>query len=291
MRLIEWVKSTPTLLVGFLTLTGAIITFVFSVREYPYLIAVILVILLALFNLILFTYIYFSKKLSPNQDGTYIYRFKKKYRRLVFIWNLVVAISIILLFAKQPTRIFLINVFRGIPIVQAHVIIAKFDSHAVSKTFLVSRRLITDLKDRLKAHGLNDITVKTIANSLDEDTVKIMGKERTIKAIVWGWYDDSGIEVHIFLGGDQQLESSRVNRTSTKRVPWRLLGESDAQIDLTVKEVLPNNVSFLSLFIIGHLYYMENEYLLGRQAFDAAMEEMPKNVQLKNNALVQFFLA
>ena len=89
MRLIEWVKSTPTLLVGFLTLTGAIITFVFSVREYPYLIAVILVILLALFNLILFTYIYFSKKLSPNQDGTYIYRFKKNIDVLLLfgIWS------------------------------------------------------------------------------------------------------------------------------------------------------------------------------------------------------------
>jgi tetratricopeptide (TPR) repeat protein len=71
------------------------------------------------------------------------------------------------------------------------------------------------------------------------------------------------------------------------------LGESDTtnQLSFYVHDVLPSGVTFLSTFVIGHLYYLSNDYTEGHRAFDVAMENIPEGVDLRNEALLHFFRA
>lgn len=54
---------------------------------------------------------------------------------------------------------------------------------------------------------------------------------------------------------------------------------------------MPENVSFISLFVIGNLYYSSNNYAKGRLAFDAAMHNAPKTLDGKNQSTLYFFRA
>ncbi len=175
--------------------------------------------------------------------------------------------------------------------VAADVLIAEFDARHASRTIEVARRLETDLESRLREYGLRDVNVKVVSQPVtNEDEAQSLANTGQSKVVIWGWYDDAGIQVRIFLAGEGQAGR---DVPGTRELPLTLGGESTAELSFVVRDVLPDNVSFLSLFVIGHLYYYADQYQAGHDAFDAAMESMPdpEKVELANEALFHFFRA
>jgi tetratricopeptide (TPR) repeat protein len=171
----------------------------------------------------------------------------------------------------------------------ADVVIARFDAQYASRRIEIARRLEEDLQARLQEYGLNDITVKVVSSPVaNEDEAQSLASESGSKVVIWGWYDDLGISVRVFLVGEAQ---ARRDVVSTNDLPLELAGGSSAELAFVVHDVLPDNVSFLSLFVIGHLYYLANEYQAGHTALDAAMANIPETVALENEALLHFFSA
>lgn len=71
--------------------------------------------------------------------------------------------------------------------------------------------------------------------------------------------------------GIQANTNKAVSKKSIiQRIPFTILNKSQNEIGFVVRDSLPNNVSFISLFVIGQLYYLNNQYKLGYEAFDAA---------------------
>jgi len=177
------------------------------------------------------------------------------------------------------------------PIVPADVLIAEFDSRHASRTIEIARRVEAELQDRLKEYGLEGINVKVASQSVtNEDEAQSLVNETGSKVIIWGWYDDLGIQVRIFLAGEGRPGKEI---SGLYEIPLELGGEPSAELSFVIRDVLPDNITFLSLFVIGHLFYIANEYQAGYDAFDAAMAELPETekVVLANEAIVHFFRA
>lgn len=169
------------------------------------------------------------------------------------------------------------------------ILIAEFDERHATRTMEVARRLEADLKARLREFGLTEVSVKVVSRPVtDENEAEALAKEEKGEAVIWGWYDDLGISVQIFLTGDNQESRTSL---ATGELPFEYLGKPDADLSFIVRNVLPQNVSFLSLFVIGHLYYLANQYQAGHAAFDAAMSSIPDSVSLENEATLHFFRA
>jgi tetratricopeptide (TPR) repeat protein len=76
-------------------------------------------------------------------------------------------------------------------------------------------------------------------------------------------------------------------------IALRSAGVPDTNLSVVITEILPENVNFLSLFVIGHLEYLSNNYQLGYRAFDAAMAQIPppEKATIQNQAILHFFRA
>lgn len=123
-----------------------------------------------------------------------------------------------------------------------------------------------------------------------EDEAQQTVNQTDSKVVIWGWYDDLGIQVRLFLSGGQESGSVMPGTEVIRLLPGA--GPS-SEISVIITEILPQNVSFLSLFVIGHLAYLSNNYQTGQRAFDAAMAQIPppEKVTIQNRAILHFFRA
>lgn len=169
-----------------------------------------------------------------------------------------------------------------------NVIITELDASKATRQFELSRRLEQDLLRRLNEYGLRNVDVivsPDVVGSAEE--ARQLASSLAGKAVIWGWYDDLDVGIRIELVEETQAESL----STQTQLPLLQSSEGEQQLAVVVREVLPQNVSFLSLFVIGHLSYLANDYPTGHRAFDAAMEAMPSEAQLENPALISFFRA
>jgi len=169
------------------------------------------------------------------------------------------------------------------------ILIATFSSEFATKKRDVSQVLWDELDKEFSKVGIKNITLDTDPQIVTSKTAaQTLANERGARAIIWGVYDDESIQVNTFLTAiDQPGEMVR----GTSRIPLSTGGDPTAELSYVVDEILPDNVSFLSLFLIGHLDYLANNYEAGHAAFDAAMNNIPDDVRLANESLVYFFLA
>jgi tetratricopeptide (TPR) repeat protein len=167
------------------------------------------------------------------------------------------------------------------------VLISEFDAPAEANV-RVARRLEQNLLDTLAEQGLTGINVTVFDEPVtSRDQAQALAASTGSKVVVYGWYDDLGVNVRIYVAGGQLAGEGLLR---TREMP--LAGDDTAtELGLVVRETLPENVTFLSLFIIGHLYYENNEYQSGRLAFDAAQANLPETAALDNEALIYFFQA
>lgn len=175
----------------------------------------------------------------------------------------------------------------------ADVLIAELDArHANDSGVEIVNRLESDLKSKLRESDLGAVNVKVIRLTVStEDEARLLAQEQQSKVVIWGWYDSLGISIRIFLAGASQTGAGVAG---TGELPLNLAGQPDAQLAFFVKQELPDDVSFLSLFVIGRLFYLNDEYQAGHRAFDAAMaalRDVSDEVKLENEALLHFFTA
>jgi hypothetical protein len=79
------------------------------------------------------------------------------------------------------------------------------------------------------------------------------------------------------------------NIIDTGEISWGHVGVPNNDISFVVRNVLTANVSFLSLFITGHLNYLIGNFKIAHSAFDAAMANIPENVSIENQSILHFF--
>jgi tetratricopeptide (TPR) repeat protein len=174
------------------------------------------------------------------------------------------------------------------PALPPDVIISEFDAPAGTNV-QVARRVEESLEELLASYDLEDVNLQVVEEPItSREQAEAVAAESGSQVVVWGWYDDLGINVRLYLA----VPDDRAQRlVRTNELPLTDSGDQEAELALAVRQTLPQNISFLSLFIIGHLKYLANDYQQGHAAFDAAMNSLPENVTFENEALLHFFRA
>jgi tetratricopeptide (TPR) repeat protein len=292
---LNWLKKVPgwtKTVIGFI---GVIAAFIVAFRENWYLYITVTIILILIYVLGVSIYVISERKPSKSKKKKWIYKYEKQ-RPWGFIGLAVFCLSTLGLLVAQPTRQIALYAFIGTPtptpppqLESADVLIAEFDSRYASRTMDVAHRLEIDLEDRLRSFGMEDVNVQVLAQPVaSEAEAQTVVNDTGSRVVIWGWYDDVGIQVRVFLSGGEQAGSEL---PGTHEIPLALSGEDSSEISFVVQDVLPENVSFLSLFVIGHLEYLANNFEAGHRAFDAAMNNMPATVEIENESILHFFQA
>lgn len=295
-KLTDWLDKIPGWLKAAFGLIGTISAFIIAFRENWRLYTTIAVSLVLVYLFGISLYILLKRRKLRSKKNQWIFLYAK-YRPWGLLGLATACLILAGLLAMQPTRQVAIEGIFGTPtpvpppqLSAPDVLIAQFDTPP-SSTHQVEYWLEDDLQTQLRNFGLNNVTVQ-VSNmpvTSEEEAQKAVN-ETGSKVVIWGWYDANGIQVKIFLSGGEQ---SGTVLPGTKVIPLLSGGDTGSEISVIITEVLPQNVSFLSLFVIGHLEYLSNNYQAGHRAFDAAMSQIPPpdKVTIQNQAILHFFIA
>jgi tetratricopeptide (TPR) repeat protein len=170
------------------------------------------------------------------------------------------------------------------------VAIARFNQLSERK-LAIEQRLEDDLDQQLQAAGLSDeVQVKVLAQPAvesAEDAQQLADKTGS-SVVIWGLYDDVGIRLRVSLGSRATVSRTLPELGRFGELP---LTDNASTLSFYITSTLPANTSFLSFYVIGHLYYLSNQYAKGYAAFDSAMTQLPRTVAVENEALLHFFKA
>jgi tetratricopeptide (TPR) repeat protein len=223
---------------------------------------------------------------SSKDLGKYRY---PRYRRWAVAGIIAIVLGCGFTLILKPTRYYILAALKGTTVPpRADVLIAEFDSRHASKKFEIPNRLRADLEKELQRYDI-DIKVEILSRpiaSLQE--AKEIADQAGSKMVVWGWYDDFGVTVNILTPMPRSGDNEPLR---FKELPWTQGANALEDISFKIREQLPDNITFLSLFVIGNLYYLNNEYQKGHQAFDATMHNLPKESRFENESLLHFFSA
>jgi len=171
------------------------------------------------------------------------------------------------------------------------VAIASFNQLAERKLG-IEQRLEDDLEQQLQDAGLIDeVEVKVVTQPSVEsaEDAQSLAHATNSNVVVWGLYDDVGIRLRVLLGPGAAAANTAPQVTRFGELPLAPSGSDTADLSFYITSTLPANTSFLSLYVIGHLYYLSNQYTKGYAAFDAATARLPQTVAVENEALLHFF--
>lgn len=291
----EWLASVPNWLKAGMGLIGVIAGFIVAFRQNWYLYSTVAVVLLLGYLIGVSLYILLKRVPSRSKKKKWNYTFEK-YRTWGIAGLGFAILSVVGLLAATPTRTIGKYALYGTPtpipppkVEAADVLIAEFDPKYATQPVDVAHRLEADLEDRLESFGLGEVNVQVLAEPVSSEAeAQNAANDTGSKVVIWGWYDDKGIQVKVFLSGGKEAGTELAG---TNEIPLGVAGEESTEISFVIRDVLPENVSFLSLFVIGHLEYLSNDYESGHRAFDAAMNNMPDTVALENEAILRFFEA
>ena len=147
----------------------------------------------------------------------------------------------------------------------------------------------TDLRNELNRFDLKKIDIRVLKEPVaSAEDARALAIKHGSNAVIWGWYDDLGVNVKILLTSGKQGNGLSLN---TEEIPWELGGKAVTDISFVVREVLPRHVTFISLFVIGHIYYSSGNYMAAHKAFNAAMANIPETINFENEAVLHFFVA
>ena len=174
-----------------------------------------------------------------------------------------------------------------------NVAIAKIDDRLAPKPVEIAARLQDDLQAVLQKYNLDkDVAVKVLPQVIQsEDEAREFAATSNSTVVIWGLYDSLGIRLRVFLGNKAESPESQVIRLS--ELPLGTADSGPGSLSFYIHDVLPSNTRFLALYVIGHLYYLANNYAEGHKAYDAAAQELEQTpqVKLENEALIHFFNA
>jgi tetratricopeptide (TPR) repeat protein len=171
------------------------------------------------------------------------------------------------------------------------VAIARFNQLSERKLG-IEQRLEDDLEQQLQDAGLLDeVEVKVVTQPSIEsaEDAQNLARATNSNVVVWGLYDDVGIRLRVLLGPGVAITDTAPQVTRFGELPLVASGAETTNLSFYITSTLPANTSFLSLYVIGHLYYLSNQYTKGYAAFDAATARLPQTVAVENEALLHFF--
>jgi tetratricopeptide (TPR) repeat protein len=169
----------------------------------------------------------------------------------------------------------------------ADILVVELDGRSRTE-FDVGHRIQDDLERRLRRYGLGNEVVVALTDSavLDAHAARRIGQGYRAKAVVWGWRDALGVTVNIALL--EQGHTTQLPGVSDQPLQGREGHPLDASV--VFRDQIPRSISFLSLYVLGHVFYESNRFQAGHAAFDAAMNTMPANMT-ENQAITAFFQA
>ena len=173
------------------------------------------------------------------------------------------------------------------------VAIAEFNQLADRK-LAIEQRLEDDLDQQLEAAGLsNEVEVKIVSQPTIGSAQEAQQFAEATKSniVIWGLYDDVGIRLRISLGPSASSSQAVPDVARFGELPLAASGSETSTLSFYITSTLPANTSFLSFYVIGHLYYLSNQYTKGHTAFDTAMQQLPRTVAVENEAVLHFFNA
>lgn len=292
-KVLHWVKDLPSTVKTLIGLITTAIPAIILLRANFNLGVVVLLAIIALACLSSLAYIILAKNepvagFSPMERDKYKF---PRHRRWAAVGMCVVAAACILLFALRPSRYYILAALKGMEVApRADILIAQFDARLASKKFELPNRIKANLEEQLRKHNLRDVGVEITSQVVTSpEGAESLIQQAAGKVLIWGWYDDLGITVKIYAPEQQRSLDEDVLRM--KEIAWAQGSQGAGDISLKIRERLPEDITFLSLFIVGSLDYRRNEYQKGHQAFDAAMSSMPKDIGLENESLLHFFSA
>jgi tetratricopeptide (TPR) repeat protein len=291
-RFLQWIKDLPNTVKVLIGLISTIIPAVILLRTNFKLGIVALLAIILSGALSSLAYIALAKNKSAigfSAVGAVGYKYPRQRRwALAGICALVLVCS--LLFVLRSTRYYILAALKGTEVVpRADIIVAQFDSALASKKFEIPNRIRTNLERVLRKYNLRDVRVETVPDQvISAREANGLADQAGAKVVVWGWYDDLGVTINLYT---PEPTSSDDEILKLKEVAWDSGPRASTDISLEIRERLPDDITFLSLFILGTFSYQNNDYQKGHQAFDAAMDSMPKEIRLENEALVHFFEA
>lgn len=294
----DWLNKIPSWLKAAFGLVGTIAAFIIAFRDNWRLYTTIAVFLTLVYLLGFSLYILLKRRALRSKKGQYIFLYAK-YRPWGLLGLATTCLLFIGLLGMPSTRQIAQDGIFGTPtptplpkLPSPDVLIAPFDpQNAASVRIDVANRLKNDLQSKLNEFGLNNVTVRVGSTPIgSEDEVQKAAFDSGSKVLIWGWYDDLGIQVNLYLSGGEDIGQAL---PGTKEFPLYSAEESSTELSVVIREVVPQNVSFLSLFVIGHLAYLSNNYQAGHKAFDAAMAQLPssEDVRFENQDIWHFFQA
>src|SRR5919112_49940 len=291
-KLLQWLNNLPATVKALIGVISAVIAFVLLLRANFELGVVVLVAVGVVAALSYLAHVALAKNksgvgFSPRATGGYKY---PQYRPWAITGLCIIILTCAFLFILKPTRYYILAALKGTWVApRADILIAQFDARLASKQFEIPKRIRANLERQLQKYDLKGVEVATLSapvTSLQE--AKTAAEQSGSKIVVWGWYDDLGVTINLYT---PTTLPTRDDALKLKEIAWFPGGDSSPDISLKIRERLPEDVTFLSLFIIGTLNYQNNEYQKGYQAFDAAMGNLPKEIGLENESLLHFFYA
>lgn len=287
------IKNIPAAVISAAGLISTLVGLVLLIRENIQIGIVIIGLIAFVYFFLLCAYVIFAKKKSI-QGAKGKLRFKKL---RPFAMGGIIACLVLLayLMVSSETRTYVFEAFTGpkapspVPAPFANVTIAQFDSKHASRTVEFSKRIEGDLRNAFDKHGLGDLSIRTILDTVHNDTdAGLLLARDSGMAVIWGWYDDFGINVQVTFG---RRSATKTPATGLGEIPWTLADKDAGKLSVVVHEVVPENITFLSLCVIGRLAYEGNNYKTGYTALNAAMKNKPKDVRIENEAILHFMNA
>ena len=292
-KLLQWVKDLPNLVKALIGLIGAIIPTVLLLRANFKLGLVVLCTIAFVGVLSYLAYIALAKNKFPAGFSAGAGTVGHKYPRLrpwAVAGVCALTFACILLFVLKPTRYYIFAALKGTEVApHADILVAQFDATLATKKFEIPNRIRANLERALRKYNLREVRVETVPDQVTSvREARGLADQSGAKVVVWGWYDDEGITINL---DTPEPASPDDEILKMKEVPWDKGPQSSANISFEIRQRLPDDITFLSLFVLGAFSYQNNDYQKGHQAFDAAMDSLPKEVRLENEALAHFFAA
>jgi len=290
-KLLNWILNLPKVLKVLIGLLSTVIPVLILLRGNVELgvVVVLAIIVLATFSSL--AYIAIAKDdpiVGFSAHGSSLYKYPR-HRQLAKVGLCILAMVCILIFGLKSTRNYILAALKGKKVApHADILIAEFDAKHASKKYEVVNRIRRNLETQLAEYNLTSTRVETLAVPIDTaQDAKTAMEQSGCRVLVWGWYDDLGSTVNI----STSESFSDDNALRMKEVAWAKDSTGSNDISMSIRERLPEDVTFLSLVIIGTIAYQNNNYQQGHQAFDAAMGNLPKEIGLENASVLHFFSA
>ncbi len=311
----DWLNKIPGWLTAAFALIGGVAAFIVDFRTKWQLFTVVTIALILLYLLLLSLYVLLARRKTRSKTTPWSYQYGQ-YRYVGWVGVAAVGLAIALTLSAPPTREFVVEGVLGTPtpvptitpsltatlqptatlaptatppqLPNPDVVIADFDGSQASKRFDVAGQLEQSLLGYFRQQGSADIQLRLVAQVVsDEGGAQSLVNETHAKVLVWGRYDDSYIQVRLFLTGNEQAGSDVASLDHIGLDSPDPMGN----LSFKVQGVVSENLTFLAPFVLGLLRYHSNDYAAGHDAFDFAMQHIPTTVILENDAILHFFQA